>query len=199
MPTPKQLTTPIPDTTTGRRVLEQGELTFGVDCFMGVKSLFSLALILSLQTPVFAQSGFTLFGGERDPDSTLTYSMTNNRARARLNLLDLQMHSRNVAMAEIRVTYSYFYDQSFDVPNIQVLDETTRTPYPIENIEVDKESRILRIFMVKPIPAETAVRLRMNNFTNPRSGGIFKLLVHFVGTEPNPIPKYAGSWNISFN
>lgn len=199
MPMPKQLTTPIPDTTTGRRVLELDALTFGVDCFMGFKSLFSLALILSLQTPVFAQAGFTLFGGEKDPDNTLTYSMTNNRARARLNLLDLQMRSRNVAMAEIRVSYSYFYDRCFDVPNIQVLDETTRTPYPIEEIKDDTENRVLRIIMVKPIPAETAVRLRMNNFTNPRTGGVFKLLVHFIGTEPNPIPKYAGSWNISFN
>lgn len=167
---------------------------------MRIRSIASLALILSLLSPpVLAQSGFTLFGGEKDPDNNLSYVLTNNRARARLTLLDLRLRPKNVAIVELRLDYSYFFDNSFDTGSLQVIDENTGQTLSVESVNQDNDVRELRIVMQKPIPAETPLRIRMQNFTNPRTSGIFKIQVRFLGTEPNPIYRYAGSWNLSFN
>ncbi len=174
-------------------------LMFEVNASMRLKLLL-LALILACQAvPVLAQSGFVLFGGEKDADNTLNYFMINNRARARLNLLDLQFKPKNVAIAELRLDYPYFFDNSFDTNAIQVLDENTKAPYEVDRIERDNEDRVLVVIMKKPIPSDTPLRIRMQNFTNPRAGGIFKIQVRYLGTEPNPIFKYAGTWYLSFN
>jgi hypothetical protein len=160
----------------------------------------SLALILSLLgPPALAQSGFTLFGGEKDPENNLTYVMTNNRARARLNVLDLLFKPKNVAIAELQLNYTYFFARSFDTNALEIIDENTKQALPIETIEQDNDTHEMRIVLKKPVPAETPLRIRLQNFTNPRTSGIFKIQVRFLGTEPNPIYRYAGSWNLSFN
>ncbi|AGY56889.1 DUF2808 domain-containing protein [Gloeobacter kilaueensis] len=170
---------------------------------MKAKWLAVCALILACgSAPVLAQSGFVLFGGEKDADNNLTYSMINNRSKARLNLLDLQLKPKNVAIAEIRLDYSYFYDNSFDTSNVQVIDESTRQAVEVEKIETDKIDDVLRVMNIvlkKPVPAETPLKIRFQNFTNPRSAGTFKIQARYLGTEPNPIYRYAGSWYISFN
>lgn len=173
----------------------------GVDPIMRrFASFVGLALILSLPTvPVLAQSGFVLFGGEKDPENTLEYTMTNNRSKARVNLLDLRMKQRNVAIAEIRLDYPYFFDRSFDTNSIEVLDDNTKASMPVEKIEQDTEDRTITIVMKRAIPAETPLRIRMLNFTNPRTPGLFKIQVRYLGTEPNPLYRYAGTWYLSFN
>ncbi|MBW4700199.1 MAG: DUF2808 domain-containing protein [Aphanocapsa lilacina HA4352-LM1] len=161
------------------------------------------ALILACQaTPVLAQGGFVLFGGERDANNNLSYSMINNRSKVRFNMLDLMFRPQNVAIAELQLTYPHPYDNSFDLNNIQVLNDLTKQAFEVEKIEqdqLDSQARVMTIILKQPIPAETPLRIRMQNFTNPRAGGTYKILARYLGTEPNPLYRFAGSWFISFN
>ncbi|MBC8120998.1 MAG: DUF2808 domain-containing protein [Gemmatimonadaceae bacterium] len=165
-------------------------------------SVLLILILASVPIPAQAQSGYVLFGGEKDPDNTLRYTLRNNRAKARSNQLDLEIKPHNVAISEVQLSYPYFFDNSFDLNSIQVINERTGETLPVEKMEteeVDAKERTLTIVMQTPIQADVPLRIRMQNFTNPRNSGLFKMQARYLGTEPNPLYRYAGSWYISFN
>lgn len=165
-----------------------------------VFSAFALAgcLATSLALPSLAQGlpGLTIFSGI-DRANQLGYRLDNSgrpsiRDRYRLRIPPDKM---TLAAAQIAITYPVTYEGTFDPNRVEVRvggDEVA-----LENVEWDRENRVINIFPAQPIPARSRVEVRLSNVRNPIRGGThyFNAMVRSPGDLP--MLRYVGTWIIS--
>ncbi|NEQ26503.1 MAG: DUF2808 domain-containing protein [Microcoleus sp. SIO2G3] len=155
-------------------------------------------LATGLALPSLGQGlpGLTIFSGI-DRENQLGYRLDNAgrpsvRDRYRLRIPPDKM---TLAAAQLVIIYPVTYDGTFDPNDVEVRvggDEVT-----LENVEWDRENRIINIYPAEPIPARTRVEVRLSNVRNPIRGGThyFNAMVRSPGDLP--MLRYVGTWIVS--
>lgn len=165
-----------------------------------VFSAFALAscLATSLALPSLAQGlpGLTIFSGI-DRENQLGYRLDNSgrpslRDRYRLRITPEKM---TLAVAQLSITYPVTFDGTFDPDRVEV--RVGDDEIALEEVEWDRENRVINIIPTEPIPARTRVEVRLSNVRNPIRGGThyFNAMVRSPGDLP--MLRYVGTWIVS--
>jgi Protein of unknown function (DUF2808) len=148
--------------------------------------------------PLMAQSGFILTG-PKDRDTVLNYRLRNDRARVRLNSMDMYVPAQKLAVRQLQIILPDGYSGSIDQSRIELSNKDTGAVFPVEEVAYEKEDLTLTLSVKDPIPAGTPLALHFSNTANPDSGGIYRIRARALGTERNPIFRYIGDWYVSIN
>ncbi len=144
-----------------------------------------------------AQSGFCLIGCAKDADLILNYRIEDKQHNFTSDRYFLWIKPQKVATKEIQVVTDPGFDGLFSLKAIEVNSRTANKSYKVEDVVWDSELYTMTIVLDKPLPAQEEIEVVASQVTNPRSEGIYKLNARVLGTEPNPIYRYVGTWSIS--
>ncbi len=154
-----------------------------------------LTVLLSL--PSGGQNNIILFGSGSPP---LSYTTGTKKAGARLNYFNLFVRLPNKAIGELQIAYPEGGGSMFQEESIEVIDRSTGKQIPLQEIKIDREGRGVRLVFSEPIPGnrQTLV-IRLSGVNNPRSSGVYELVVQALGTEANPLFQTLGRWLVDIN
>ncbi|MDX2216084.1 MAG: DUF2808 domain-containing protein [Oculatellaceae cyanobacterium bins.114] len=163
-------------------------------------SALAIAGLLTLGMPIasLAQGlpGLTIFSGV-DRENLLGYRLDfdgrpGSRDRYRLRIPARKM---DTAVAQFAITYPETYEGEFDEDDIEI--RISGDSVPLDEVTWDRENRVVEIYPVTPIPADTRVEIVFSNVRNPTNGGThyFNALVQTPGDVP--LLRYIGTWIVS--
>lgn len=156
-------------------------------------------LLTGIQTATLAEGpGITIFSGIK-PEYRLGYRFDfGGRAgawdRYRLRISAKKM---KLAAAQFAITYPNYYKGKFDTDKIEVRVKGKKVP--LQEVNWDKENRVIEIFPQEPVPAGSPVELVFSNVKNPSFGGVFYFNCQVLTPGDVPLPRYVGSWELSIN
>jgi Protein of unknown function (DUF2808) len=140
--------------------------------------------------------GFTLWGGiprERQLPFRLDFGgQPNAWDRYRLRIPSKQM---KLAVAQFSITYPDYFEGEFDPKEVEV--RVRGKAVPLEEVNWDKENRVIQIFPREPVPAGNQVELVLSNVKNPTFGGMFYFNCQIQTPGDVPLLRYLGTWILS--
>lgn len=157
-------------------------------------------LLTGFPTLSLAQStpGFTLWGGVPREDQLNYYLDFGGRQdawdRYRLRIPAKKME---LGVAQINISYPNYYKGNINKNKIEVIVKGKSVP--LQEVNWDKEARIIQIFLKEPIEAGNNVEVVFNEVKNPPIGGIFYFECRILTPGDVPLPRYLGTWVISLN
>ncbi|KGF73326.1 hypothetical protein DO97_21180 [Neosynechococcus sphagnicola sy1] len=176
-----------------------------------MKSLFSvLALSGCLLTGFTVASlaeglpGVTLFGNVQ-PENQLPFRLDFGGVPSVWDRYRLRIPSKKVklAIAQIAISYPDYYQGEFDPKAVAVALTSNSSSFggpkilkrlPIQEVNWDKENRMLLIYLKEPIPASSNVEIILSNVLNPSPGGIFNFNCQIQTPGDLPLLRYIGTW-----
>ncbi|UFP92728.1 DUF2808 domain-containing protein [Gloeobacter morelensis] len=160
--------------------------------------LMAASLVLAAGvSPVQAQSGFCLVGCARDADLILNYKVEDRSHDYTSDRYFLWIKPQKIAVREVQVIAGPDFDGQFNTKFVEVASRTSGKSYTVEDVNWDQDLRALTVVLASPIPASEEIQLVLSQVVNPSSEGIYKLNARVLGTEPNPIYRYVGTWAIT--
>jgi hypothetical protein len=147
----------------------------------------------------YAQSGLCLLGCAKDADYILDFRLQEKLHGFSTDRYYLYVRPQKVAVKQIQVQPDETFDGSFNINSVEVNGRTSQKAFKIASTTWDKEDHNLTITLDKPIPADDEIEIVINQVNNPSAEGIYKLGARILGTEPNPIFRYVGTWSISID
>jgi hypothetical protein len=140
--------------------------------------------------------GLTIFSGVK-PEYRLSYRLdfgghTNAWDRYRLRVPAKKM---KLAVAQFSITYPNYYKGKFDPKDMEI--RVKGKSVPLQEVNWNKENRVIELIPKEPIPANSAVELVFSNVKNPSSPGIFYFNCQVLGAGDVPLLRYLGTWELS--
>jgi hypothetical protein len=168
------------------------------------RSLSSLAIVgcLLAGLPIFSLAqglpGLTLFGGVKGEDN-LNYRLdyggkTGSWDRYRLRIPQKKM---KLAVAQFAITYPDYYKGEFDTKDVEVIVKGKSVP--LDEVNWNKENRVIEIFPKEPVPAGNGVEIQLSNVRNPSFGGMFYFNLQVLSPGDVPLLRYLGTWVITIS
>jgi hypothetical protein len=68
---------------------------------------------------------------------------------------------------------------------------------PLQEVNWNKESRVIELIPQEPVPANSPVELVFSNVKNPSSPGIFYFNCQILSPGDVPLLRYLGTWELS--
>ena len=166
------------------------------------RALSSLAIASCLFAgfPLFSLAqglpGLTLFGGVKGEDN-LNYRLdfggkSGAWDRYRLRIPQKKM---KLAVAQFAITYPDYYKGEFDTKDVEVIVKDKSVP--LDEVNWNKENRVIEIFPKEPIPAGSSVEIQLSNVRNPNFGGMFYFNCQVLSPGDVPLLRYLGTWVIT--
>lgn len=142
--------------------------------------------------------GFTLWGPVRR-ENQLPFRLDfggrpNGWDRYRLRIPSKQM---KLAVAQFSISYPNYFEGQFDTKEIEV--RVRGKSVPLEEVNWDRENRVIQIFLREPVPAGNSVELVLSNVKNPTFGGMFLFNCQIQTPGDVPLLRYIGTWILSIN
>lgn len=147
----------------------------------------------------YAQSGLCLIGCAKDKDYILDFRLQEKTHGFSTDRYYLYIRPQKVAVKQIQIQPDDTFDGSFNTNSVEVNGRTSQKAFKVSSTSWDPEDRNLTITLEKPIPADDEIAVVINQVSNPSIEGIYKLGARILGTEPNPIFRYVGTWSISID
>lgn len=154
-------------------------------------------LVSALPAASLAQSlpGLTIFSGV-ERENQLAYRLdyggrTNARDRYHLRIPPRKME---LAAAQFAVTYPDSYRGRFDPDRIEV--RVNGDSVPLEEVEWDRDNRVISIYPQDPVPASTRVEIVLSNVRNPHFAGTHYFNAQVRAPGDLPLMRYLGTWII---
>ncbi len=161
-------------------------------------------LVTGISLPALAQSlpGLTIFGGPRNENQLnfrLDYGTRNHRDRYRLRI---PADKRDLAIAQLSISYPDYYDGEFDPEEVEVRvkkgDDYESVPIELP-VMWDRENHLLEIYPIEPIPAGYKVEVVLHDVQNPRFGGMYYFNCRIQSPGDVPLLRYLGTWVINIS
>lgn len=117
---------------------------------------------------------------------------TSSTDRYRLRISPNKM---TLAVAQFSVSYPNTYEGTFNPDRVEV--RVGGNAVPLDEVNWDRERRVINIYPTEPVPARSRVELVLSDVRNPSSGGThyFNAMVRSPGDLP--MMRYLGTWIIS--
>lgn len=157
-------------------------------------------LLTGLSSVSLAQSnpGFTLWGGVPREDQLNYFLDFGGRAdawdRYRLRIPAKKME---LGVAQFAISYPDYYKGKFNKDKIEVVVKGKSVP--LQEVNWDKEGRIIQINLKEPVEAGNNVEIVFNDVRNPSIGGIFYFECRILTPGDVPLPRYLGTWVVSIS
>ena len=155
-------------------------------------------LLGAVPAVTLAQSlpGLTIFSGVK-PEYRLSYRLdfgghTNGWDRYRLRIPAKKM---KLAVAQFGITYPNYYKGKFDKDDMEI--RVKGKSVPLQEVNWNKENRVIELIPEEPIPANSAVELVFSNVKNPSNPGIFYFNCQILSPGDVPLLRYVGTWELS--
>jgi hypothetical protein len=169
------------------------------------RALSSLAIAgcLLAGIPAFTSAqglpGLTLFGGVKGDDN-LNYRLdfggkagaTGERYRLRIPQKKMKL-----AVAQFAITYPDYFKGEFDTKKVEVFVKDKSIP--LQEVNWNKDNRVLEIFPTEPVPAGTSVEIQLSNVRNPSFGGMYYFNCQVLSPGDVPLLRYLGTWVITIS
>lgn len=158
-------------------------------CLLAGLPLFSLAQGLP---------GLTLFGGVKGEDN-LNYRLDYGGKSGAWDRYRLRIPQKKMklAVAQFAITYPDYYKGEFDPKDVEVIVKDKSVP--LEEVNWNKENRVIEIFPKDPIPAGSSVEIQLSNVRNPSFGGMFYFNCQVLSPGDVPLLRYLGTWVITIS
>jgi Protein of unknown function (DUF2808) len=157
-------------------------------------------IVTGLPSVTLADSlpGFTLFGGP-NRESQLPFRLDfggrpNGWDRYRLRIPAKKM---KLAVAQFSISYPDYFEGEFDKNDVEV--RVRGRSVPLDEVNWDRENRVIQIFPREPVPAGNQVELVLSNVKNPTFGGMFYFNCQIQTPGDVPLLRYIGTWLVSIN
>lgn len=159
--------------------------------------LVSGFLVTGLAVKTLAQGlpGLTIFSGV-DRKFELGYRLDQF---GRLGIYD-RYHLRipaskmSVSASEFAINYPETYRGTFDPKRIEV--RANGHSVPLDEVNWDRENRVIEIYPKEPIAANTRVEIVMSNVRNPNQVGTHYFNASVRSPGDVPLLRYLGTWII---
>lgn len=140
--------------------------------------------------------GLTIFSGVK-PENRLPFKLdfggnVNGWDRYRLRIPPKKL---NIAVAQFAISYPDYYRGKFDTDDIEVRLKDKKVP--IQEVNWNKENRVVEIYLQEPVPANSRVELVFSNVKNPPTGGMFNFNCQVQSPGDVPLLRYVGTWTLS--
>lgn len=153
--------------------------------------------ILVGSVPTRAQSGFCLTGCAPDRDYILNHKVQEKNHGFNSDRYWLWIKPQEAAVSALQITTDNNFDGQFNTRAIEVNSRTANKSYPVGSVTWEEDIRTLTITLDKPLPAQEEIEIVLSQVLNPYTEGLYKLNARVLGTEPNPLFRYAGTWTLS--
>ncbi len=164
------------------------------------------SIVAGAAIPVIAQGlpGLTIFSGV-DREYQLSYRLDFEGVPTRFDRYRLRIpdDKMELAVTQFAITYPDTYEGTFDADEIEIRipdpeDNDDEISVALDEVIWDEENRIIEIYPVEPVPANTDVEIVMHDVRNPRRPGMhyFNCLVQSPGNTTTLL-RYIGTWIIS--
>ena len=103
----------------------------------------------------------------------------------------------DLAVSQFAITYPESYRGTFDDQKVRV--KVNNKAIDLDKVVWDQDNRVIEIYPVEPVPADTRVEIILSNVRNPRFVGThyFNALVRSPGDLP--MLRYVGTWQLSIS
>lgn len=162
----------------------------------GVIAGLAIATCLASSLPLVAHAqsglpGLTIFGG---PEEELGYRFDFGGTRATTDRLRLRVPADKLELgvSEFLITYPESYQGDFRPNRIDV--RVDGDDLAIDDVVWDEERREIHIYMVEPIPAQTAVEVVMSDLYLPRRSGMHFFEGYIYAPGDVSISRKVGTW-----
>lgn len=103
----------------------------------------------------------------------------------------------NLAVSQFTITYPENYKGKFDTDEIEVRLKGEKVP--LQEVNWDRENRLIQIYPQQPVPANSRVELVFSNVKNPNSGGMYYFNCQIESPGDVPLLRYVGTWILSIS
>ena len=170
-----------------------------------LRRLFSAVAVTTCVLTGFSSSsladslpGFTLWGPV-SRENQLPFRLDfggrpNGWDRYRLTIPSKQM---KLAVAQFSISYPNYFEGEFDPKDVEV--RVRGKSVPLEEVNWDRENRVIQIFPREPVPAGNSVELVLSNVKNPTFGGMFLFNCQIQTPGDVPLLRYIGTWILSID
>jgi hypothetical protein len=156
-------------------------------------------LLTAIPVTTLAQgSGLTIFSGIK-PENRLSYRLDYGGRSGGWDRYRLRISAKKMklAAAQFSVTYPDYYKGKFDPDEMEIRVKGKKVP--LQEVNWDKENRVIELFPQEPVPAGSPVELVFSNVKNPSFGGVYYFNCQILTPGDVPLPRYLGTWEMSIN
>ncbi|HEY9619188.1 MAG TPA: DUF2808 domain-containing protein [Crinalium sp.] len=140
--------------------------------------------------------GLTIFSGV-ERQYQLGYRLDYDGVPGRTDRYHLRIPAdkMKLAAAQFAITYPSSYEGTFDADQIEV--RVNGDSVPLDEVNWDRDNRVVEIYPRTPVPADNRVELVFSNVRNPARVGThyFNALIRSPGDVP--LLRYIGTWIVS--
>ena len=156
-------------------------------------------LLAAIPVTTLAQGqGITIFSGIK-PENRLSYRFDFGGRSGAWDRYRLRISAKKMKLAasQFAITYPDYYKGKFDTDEMEIRVRGKKVP--LQEVNWDKENRVIELFPQEPVPAGSPVELVFSNVKNPVFGGVFYFNCQVLTPGDVPLPRYLGSWELSIN
>jgi len=167
--------------------------------FGWILATFSAAALgLTALPPARAQSGYCLIGCARDRDYILNYRIQERIHDHNADRWHLYIPEQKTAVRQVQILPEEAFNGAFNTGAVEISLRRSGKTIKLEGTTWDGDERSLTIALAEPVPAGEEIEVVLSQVQNPTFEGLFKFNGRVLGTEPNPIFRYVGTWTITF-
>ncbi|KGF73116.1 hypothetical protein DO97_01915 [Neosynechococcus sphagnicola sy1] len=162
-------------------------------------------LVAGFSTTTWAQqsSGFTLFSGVKS-ENQLPFQLDYGGKSGIWDRYRLRLPAKRVklAIAQIAISYPDYYKGEIDPKAVEIALTSGRKvlkKIPIQEVNWDRENRLILIALKEPIPASSSVEIILSNVRNPSNVGMYYFNCQIQTPGDVPLLRYIGTWIITIN